>query len=278
MIERKEYNKAIKLWWVLFQRSQCYVLYSFSRAYHNWYVTWDQPQVYNLLKGVDRIRRSLDHNAIFNRIYIPKPTGATWEESTGIRPLGVPNREWRIILKMINDILYLVIEPLIGDYQTGFRPRRSYEDAWKIIISKVKAGKSLYEFDLKACFNLISSNSILEWFKRNSIYPPFGNYIRNLINTSPIFDPLELEKIKVLGDGTKQRQGEKDMEIRTLEADAKVYTYKEQIHDPSLYSLEGRKAKITWVLLAKLPGIRLDVWWFNIVDCPHRRWDCLVQL
>jgi len=63
---------------------------------------------------------------------------------------------------MINDILYLVIEPLIGDYQTGFRPRRSYEDAWKIIISKVKAGKSLYEFDLKACFNLISSNSILE--------------------------------------------------------------------------------------------------------------------
>lgn len=63
---------------------------------------------------------------------------------------------------MINDILYMIIEPCIDQSQTGFRPHMSYEDAWKIIIQRIKAGKKMYEFDLKACFNRISIDTIMD--------------------------------------------------------------------------------------------------------------------
>jgi len=217
-ISKGDFNRAIKIWIVLFQRSRVYSLFSLHRNYRTWYIQFNETQIMNLMKRTDQIRRTFDYNAIYNRIYIPKPTGATWNEAKGVRPLGVPNPEWRLILKMINDICYLVIEPMIGEYQCGFRPKKNYVNAWKIILAKLESGKKLYEFDLKACFNRISADSIIDWFKYKGIHPAFGNYIRELIRTNPRFDDEVYNSEQHLGLTNKTViVGKTDQELIQLE-------------------------------------------------------------
>lgn len=56
---------------------------------------------------------------------------------------------------------------------------------------------------MKACFNRVSADSIIDWFKENQIYPNFGNYIRDLIRTCPRFDYNVYDSRQYLGGSDK---------------------------------------------------------------------------
>lgn len=134
-------------------------------------------------------------NAVFRRIYIPKPTGSSWAEAKGIRPLGVPDLEWRVSLAMISFLLYAIVEPKIGDYQFGFRPNKDVWKCWDAILDKIhNQGKYAYEFDLKACFNRLSPRVVGDQLTKYGFGKELVNYIYHLLTCAPRMSQLEMKE------------------------------------------------------------------------------------
>jgi hypothetical protein len=87
--ESGEGKKYWKLAWVL-MNSRAFQVSSYNFVRHNWHRNLHLKVVRSELTELQELISTRATELDSKRVYIPKPQGATWEDATGARPLGVP--------------------------------------------------------------------------------------------------------------------------------------------------------------------------------------------
>ena len=95
-------------------------------------------------------------------------------------------------LNLWNRLLMIFLNSRISRSQHGFMYQRGTMTAWKELLLKIMAKpKSLYEFDLKNCFNQIRISKLISLLKSTGIPQHLLNELRNLNGSSPKLPPIE---------------------------------------------------------------------------------------
>lgn len=107
-------------------------------------------------------------------VYIPKKNGK-------MRKLSFPNGKDKLIQECIRMILECIYEPTFSNFSHGFRPQRSIDSA----IAQIDAWKSttwFIEGDIKACFDEVDHNVLINILQERVNDVRFVNLIRKLLN------------------------------------------------------------------------------------------------
>jgi RNA-directed DNA polymerase len=169
-IKLRRYDKAKALQWLL-THSFFAKLLAIKRATRNKGkntagvdgVTWKTNR--QKTQAVTSLKRRGYKSSPLRRIHIPKKNGK-------LRPLGIPT-----MLDRAQQALHLLALEPIAEIQAdknsyGFRPRRSIQDAIEqcfIALSKKIAPRWILEGDIKACFDKISH----QWLLNNIMMDKF---------------------------------------------------------------------------------------------------------
>ena len=110
------------------------------------------------------------------RVEIPKSNG-------GIRLLGIPSVNDRVIQQAITQILQPIIDPDFSDFSHGFRPNRSAHDAVKSVLRGIKEGYGYaVDIDLSKFFDNVDHdllmNRITKWVDDKRVLALIGKYLR----------------------------------------------------------------------------------------------------
>lgn len=93
------------------------------------------------------------------RVEIPKPSG-------GVRLIGIPTVQDRLIQQAMHQILSLEYEPRFSQHSYGFRPRRSAHDAVKAARGHIAAGyRWVVDIDLAKFFDRVNHDRLLARMK-----------------------------------------------------------------------------------------------------------------
>lgn len=93
------------------------------------------------------------------RVEIPKPNG-------GVRLIGIPTAQDRLIQQAMHQILSLEYEPRFSEHSYGFRPRRSAHDAVKAAQGHVEAGyRWVVDIDLAKFFDTVNHDRLMARMK-----------------------------------------------------------------------------------------------------------------
>lgn len=93
------------------------------------------------------------------RVEIPKPNG-------GVRLIGIPTVQDRLIQQAMHQILSLEYEPRFSDHSYGFRPRRSAHDAVKAAQGHIEAGyRWAVDIDLAKFFDTVNHDRLMARMK-----------------------------------------------------------------------------------------------------------------
>ena len=93
------------------------------------------------------------------RVEIPKPNG-------GVRMIGIPTVQDRLIQQAIQQILSREYEPEFSDHSYGFRPRRSAHDAVKAAQGYIEAGNRwVVDIDLAKFFDTVNHDRLMSRMK-----------------------------------------------------------------------------------------------------------------
>lgn len=112
------------------------------------------------LNAVKELKRKGYHPQPLRRIHIPKKT-----HKAGIRPLSIPCLQDRAMQALWQMALISVAEVMADPNSYGFRPKRSVADAMEqshIVLAGSYRAKWIFEGDIKACFDSISHDWLLE--------------------------------------------------------------------------------------------------------------------
>ena len=109
-------------------------------------------------------------------VLIPKANG-------GMRTLGIPNVQDRLIQQAILQVLTPVFDPGMSEHSYGFRPGRSAHDAVNAARGYVAAGKTwVVDIDLKNFFDQINHDKLMHAVSRKvrdkSLLKLIGAYLR----------------------------------------------------------------------------------------------------
>ena len=93
------------------------------------------------------------------RVEIPKPKG-------GVRLIGIPTVQDRLIQQAMNQILSEEYEQEFSDHSYGFRPRRSAHDAVKAAKGHIEAGNHyVVDIDLAKFFDRVNHDRLMSRMK-----------------------------------------------------------------------------------------------------------------
>ncbi len=110
------------------------------------------------------------------RVVIPKPTG-------GVRLLGVPTVNDRVIQQAIAQVLTPLIDPSFSEASHGFRPGRNAHGAMRQIQGFIEAGYRIaVDVDLSKCFDRVNHDVLMNRLRRfiadTSLLKLIGRYLR----------------------------------------------------------------------------------------------------
>jgi group II intron reverse transcriptase/maturase len=93
------------------------------------------------------------------RVEIPKPSG-------GMRLIGIPTAQDRLIQQAMHQKLSLEYEPRFSEHSYGFRPRRSAHDAVKAAQGHLEAGyRWVVDIDLAKFFDTVNHDRLMARMK-----------------------------------------------------------------------------------------------------------------
>jgi group II intron reverse transcriptase/maturase len=93
------------------------------------------------------------------RVEIPKPSG-------GVRLIGIPTVQDRLIQQAMHQVLSLEYEPRFSQHSYGFRPRRSAHDAVKAAQGYIEAGNRwVVDIDLAKFFDTVNHDRLMARMK-----------------------------------------------------------------------------------------------------------------
>lgn len=160
LVSKGEYEKAWKLVWLNMQFSKAFRLSAFNRIVSGWYYNMHYNEVWKSLRKVDKLLYGKSYGLEYKRVYIEKSNGK-------LRPLGVPSREWRVVLHMLNNFIVELERKNILESQHGYIPNRGTMTAWKSVLSEVES-KYIYETDLKGFFDNVSIWKVIDLIRDQS--------------------------------------------------------------------------------------------------------------
>lgn len=93
------------------------------------------------------------------RVEIPKPKG-------GVRLIGIPTAQDRLIQQAMHQILSMEYEPRFSQHSYGFRPRRSAHEAVKAAQGHIEAGyRWVVDIDLAKFFDRVNHDRLMARMK-----------------------------------------------------------------------------------------------------------------
>lgn len=119
-------------------------------------ITWRTPQL--KMQAVTELKRKNYNPLPLRRIYIPKKSGK-------LRPLSIPVMKCRAMQALWHTALLPIAEEKADKNAYGFRPKRSAHDAIEqcfCALSKKHSATWILEGDIKACFDRIDHNWLLQ--------------------------------------------------------------------------------------------------------------------
>lgn len=190
---------AIILWNM--QHSVSFRLSAFIRVYPDWWKSMTICEIIRIQKEVERIISTWDSELQFHRAYISK-------DETRWRPLGVPSKEWRVVMHMWANWLTMYFQRDVQKFNHAYTPGHGTVTAWKEVIEKVLKKPYIYEFDLKSFFDNVKINlvrdklwerlvpdKVIEWF--NQVHRMEPKFPRELKMVEPILESRrKLNKVK----------------------------------------------------------------------------------
>lgn len=152
-------------------------------AFHRVFPGWHRNMSLKSLKGIIRrnLRLTSDSEYRYWKVGIAKANGET-------RWLGVPGKEWRIELFILNSILQEYNERFDHPHQHGFIRQRGTHTAWKQIHTEVLNHRYIYEFDLRKFFDSINLDYLRHTLHEMG-YPPHIIQEIDKINRTMPYDP-----------------------------------------------------------------------------------------
>lgn len=128
------------------------------------------------------------------RVEIPKPKG-------GIRLIGIPTVQDRLIQQAIHQQLSMQYEPEFSAHSYGFRPNRSAHDAVKASQEHIEAGyKWVVDIDLAKFFDTVNHDRLIARLKRDGI----DRRLLKLINEYLKAGVMENGVVRETREGTPQ--------------------------------------------------------------------------
>jgi group II intron reverse transcriptase/maturase len=89
------------------------------------------------------------------RVEIPKPNG-------GMRMLGIPTVQDRLIQQMMLQVLTAIFDPMFSEHSYGFRPGRSAQDAVRAAQQYAQGGKDwVVDFDITKFFDRVNHDILM---------------------------------------------------------------------------------------------------------------------
>lgn len=149
---KNEPEKFFRIMWFLIRRSNVFRTSAINKTCPKWYKTYPLGKIMSLNRKINRLINTKSKKLDYTRIYIPK-------NENEMRPLGVPTLEWRILLQMVHNFLYIFLEDKFLDSQHGFLPGKGTLTAWQEIFG-ISQSLYIYEFDLKKFFDNVNSIKI----------------------------------------------------------------------------------------------------------------------